>query len=493
MNNAVTNIRFSRLPQRPIEGRAFQVWFGYFLLSLILIPILRYVTRPDVSIVQQGLAYLVVLVCLLPSVIHLAKRQPGVPVFPIICLVYAASYALPAFYAEPLVESSWGGGILIVPARYTERALRLTLAGIIALECGFWFFRFSILNLLVPKVRLTLEAVRAQPLATVMGITGSALLWLGLTERVVIPPRLFAVYGLMIKLSLLGFGLLYWYFLKGNLRWWGRLAYVVIFAILVMLGMAMGNVRNLLDPILIVTSVNWMARKKFPWHFAMIGVLFFAFIQPIKGEYRNMVWKQGMASTSIFDRIAIWSTLSVTSWNDLLHGRRSVQSSTRSSIQRTDCIHLFGHVLTMTPRHVPFQLGKTYDYFIYTLIPRAIWPKKPNAQVANEFFGVAYGLQDPASIGTTSIGMPHLVESYVNFGALGVLFIMGILGMVYATMERLFNHENAGEGGIAIFAVILTSLINIETALAPSFGSILQSIIIYIVALRWVRERRANP
>jgi hypothetical protein len=150
---------------------------------------------------------------------------------------------------------------------------------------------------------------------------------------------------------------------------------------------------------------------------------------------------------------------------------------------------MFAHVVDETPRHVPFQHGHTYSYLLVTLVPRLLWPNKPSAQVANDFFGVSYGFQSADSLGTTSIGMPHLVETYINFGVMGAFFVMMMIGMVYAAVERLFAHAEAKEGEVAAYAVVMTMLLTIETATAPSFGALIQTIVILILTLRSARQK----
>ena len=70
---------------------------------------------------------------------------------------------------------------------------------------------------------------------------------------------------------------------------------------------------------------------------------------------------------------------------------------------------------------------------------------------------------------------------------------MMILGMFYAAIDQIFSHAKAGGGSIAIYSTMLFNLINIETATAPTFGAIVQTIIIYIVVLRVARVRKVVP
>ena len=217
-------------------------------------------------------------------------------------------------------------------------------------------------------------------------------------------------------------------------------------------------------------------------------------MQSVKGEYRMLVWKQGEAKNSVMDRLLIWKTLLDGEGSQRIHISENQKEQTiKASISRADLIHLFAYAIHRTPKFVPYQYGETYSYLIYGWVPRLFWPDKPTAQAANQFFGVAYDLQDENSISSTSIGLPHLVEAFINFGNLGVIFIMMLLGMFYATLDRLFNHPDAGGGGIAIYATFLMNFMNIETATGRYlWGRCPRASSIFYFLLRTMRNKRTR-
>jgi len=442
---------------------------------------------------QQLIAYAILLLCGWPAVTHLTRRQAGLPVFAIICLVYGAGYALPIFTTKPIVMSVGRFGFVGVSAAAVTEALWLTLAGVFSMQVGFWLFKYTLLNMLIPKVRISLDVKKARRLALVLGTCGAITFWLGISTTLQITTRFVFLYVIIYREALLSIGLLYWYYLKGELKTFSKVWFVGIALVFVMLGLALGNFRSVMEPMIVILAVHWMLRRQFPWKMVLAGIILFGIMQPIKGEYRALVWRQGVANTSVIDRVGLWFTLIRSGWTGILGGTHgAVENVTRDSLNRTDFIHMFAHVVDETPRHVPFQHGHTYSYLLVTLIPRLVWPDKPSAQVANDFFGVSYGFQTPDSLGTTSIGMPHLVETYINFGVMGAFFVMMLIGMVYSAVERLFAHAEAREGEVAAYAVVLTMLLTIETATAPSFGALIQTIVILLLTLSWARQRTVS-
>jgi hypothetical protein len=471
--------------------RVMRIWLGYILLFLLGYPVLIYFSVPHLPPIDQVLGYLTLLICTIPVVVHLASHGSGLPVFPIICLVYASGYALPVFFSVPIVVSmSAHGGIAKLKEADVSYAIALSALGIFCMQMGFLFFRFSILHLLIPQVQLILDLKKSKKWMNMIGAAGLVILWLSSTGKVNIPKNFFYLFILVTKLSFLSMALLYYYFLKEQLTPKEKLWLVLMGIFLSGLALGSGNLRAVFDPTIILGAVYWMVRRRFPWKYMTLAVLFFLVLQPVKAAFREQVWARGFQSVSITQRLEIWFTLLKDQWSSALSGKsHNTEATTRGSLNRADLIHPFARVISITPRRVPYQLGKTYDYLFYALVPRFVWPSKPGAQAANEFFGVAYDFQTLESVQYTSIGMPHLIECYVNFGALGVIVIMILIGMVYSAVERALNHEKAGEGGVALYATLMTSLWTIETATAPTFGALVQTTILYGAILWWLRFR----
>src|SRR5439155_24741062 len=93
-----------------------------------------------------------------------------------------------------------------------------------------------------------------------------------------------------------------------------------------------------------------------------------------------------------------------------------------------------------------------------------------------DWFALAYGYLTPGQVGQTMMGMPHLVEAYLNFGLLGTLPLMGLIGYVYALLNKVLNRPSTGEGGMAILAAMMLAPNAIESSTAASFGGLTQNI-----------------
>jgi hypothetical protein len=102
---------------------------------------------------------------------------------------------------------------------------------------------------------------------------------------------------------------------------------------------------------------------------------------------------------------------------------------------RADYSDLLAAAMTYTPAFEPYGLGKSYlDVFIAP-IPRFLWPEKPLKAGGNAFVSQYTGIRfDPH----TSVGVNYMFEFYVNFGLVGVVFGLFVLGLLLGWMELLY-------------------------------------------------------
>jgi predicted small integral membrane protein len=170
-------------------------------------------------------------------------------------------------------------------------------------------------------------------------------------------------------------------------------------------------------------------------------------------------------------------------------GTRDLTEATTSATARGDLLHQVAHIYSMTPDTVPYQNGKTYSYFAVTLIPRAIWPDKPETGSANNFFAVAYGVSTEEGVKTSTFGVSLLGEAFINFGWLGVVFVMLLQGIVLGLFEHMFAGPRSGPGGTAVFIAFFIFFLNgIGSSAEMMFGGVLQNLICGSALLWWARD-----
>jgi hypothetical protein len=149
--------------------------------------------------------------------------------------------------------------------------------------------------------------------------------------------------------------------------------------------------------------------------------------------------------------------------------------------QRSADLDLMADVVKRTPSEVPYWDGYTYRSLVGAAIPRVLWPDKPTKEIGNAF-GHRYGYLKWSNL-VTSINLPFLIEFYLNFGFVGVLFGMAIVGATYRTLEELVNRPGQDLLTSLIGVIILVPLLMLESDFSLTFGGLfLNGLALYVVA-----------
>jgi hypothetical protein len=106
-------------------------------------------------------------------------------------------------------------------------------------------------------------------------------------------------------------------------------------------------------------------------------------LNPAKFDYRQEVWYGGQDYT-LGQRVGLWADVASESAATLVNPETAQerQDNFREALARFDLVHKFAWVRELTPLVQPYYLGETYTYFLYSAVPRALWPDKPVASMA---------------------------------------------------------------------------------------------------------------
>ena len=137
-------------------------------------------------------------------------------------------------------------------------------------------------------------------------------------------------------------------------------------------------------------------------------------------------------------------------------------------------------------KYVPFWNGYSYQILLTKVVPRIFWKNKPADTLGNEF-GHRYNIlnKDDLEKNTkkdlnTSWNMPVLNEFYVNFGKIGVIFGMFIIGILFGIIVKIASFENSKNAEFVVLFFLLLPLFFLESHLSLLLGAIIQSYIFLI-------------
>lgn len=94
---------------------------------------------------------------------------------------------------------------------------------------------------------------------------------------------------------------------------------------------------------------------------------------------------------------------------------------------------VFSRIVDQTGVAVPYEGGKSYLEALQFLVPRALWPDKPDNATGNRIgkrYGVVFIHDDLTNVAPTAMG-----EMYMNFGGLGVVLGMVLLGALASYID----------------------------------------------------------
>jgi len=262
-------------------------------------------------------------------------------------------------------------------------------------------------------------------------------------------------------------------------RWQTFLLVLIFLPLEIIERLAGGALYQLLYFILFVGIVSMYYNKKFPLVSSVILLIFFIAFNPVKDVFRYLTWEEENKSViTVAKNTALLISLTTEYISNLTDTSEFIVSQ-EGSLARIGHTFVFSTVVNDTPEHVPYWKGETYKPILTMFIPRILWPDKPEERVGQSF-GHRYGFLGPAD-DVTSINLPFIVELYANFGAIGVVMGMAILGCLIAFLEAKLNRPDMTPLEFVVGMTIILPLIFQESNLSLMTGSILLlSISIYL-------------
>ena len=394
------------------------------------------------------------------------------------CL-YVVYFALPIFVLGAYTRAVYLRNP--IPDEYIEEALGFAFAGLVMCIASYRLMglRPILRRFPLPSLDLNWDAVKVRRLGVACGIGGVvAYQFLATTPVPLVLEQL--AYHTM-DLSLLGILMLWAVQLGGHL---GRGRTLLLWLGLVParfgLGLATGLWTEGIHVGLVLLVAYCLARSRFPWWPVVVSAAVVLILAPVRGEFRELAWGPEGEKLSLADKVLLYPKL-MTEYVTTVEPMEAIQAT----VSRVSHIMTFGEVVEKTPGVIPYANGETYYSLLFKPIPRFLYPDKPTVETG-QWFGHRYGFLDERDT-TSSHNLPQLVELYVNFGGLGIVLGMFVLGVVYAVVVRLFVHPTAGLGALVMGAYVLEKLLLIESSAALVFGGLVWDLVFIGVIHAFVR------
>ena len=437
------------------------------LAAVAAVPVVTLGFPSEIPMGPRVLASILWVLCLVPAWTYLKlpeRLRPPVPFLPLIGGVYLFYYPLHPVFGQSSVNY-W---FHLDPAFDYDRPVQYALAGWIALLMGYYCAARLRLNTPFREVRpVHVGALRSW---------GKLLMWTGLVLdgfRQILPIPL-VLRGLLVfasMFSLLGISLLTILAVQKRLS---RRERAMLYAGIVsaaMMRAGSGLVSNVVILAMTVFLAVWAAGGRIGWRWLLVVALSGSALvgmRSVANEYRAVSWFSG-AQLSLVGRAALMAKL--------FAGKvqaegvsKTVEDGWGIVATRSANVDLLADVVRQTGNTVPFWGGETYLSLVGFAVPRFIWPSKPTKTLGQDF-GHRYGYLDSWDT-WTSVNMPYLVEFYANFGEIGVVFGMLIVGVLYRLLDNELNRAGQPLQVTICALVLLVPLLNVESDFSLVFGGL---------------------
>jgi hypothetical protein len=434
--------------------------------TLVLIVTL-WVLGDPVSVEQKLLSTVLILISVTPLIVYYLERNHSlVPLMALNCLSYIVMFGINGFYYlitenalfMNLYEGSWVTGLLL---------------GIVGLVCQLFGYY---------SVRVIMG--RPRPIRLIAGIKPPSLVfmaWVMLGLRILgyLVPAIFDVptIGQFVKYTpYVGFGLLIMLSLQGYLtKPHTFFVYGIAFPVEMILRLNTGAIYEPVLLVIFVFLVRWVVSRRINWGLLVAGLLVYATFNPVKHEFRNVVWRttSGQEKSTI-DKISLLFELAGDYWMSEQTRKESIRSNL---MLRLNHLSIAALVTEMTPGQIPYWNGETLQSAMISFVPRILWPDKPNLTFGNQF-GIRYGVIDQSNTSTT-INLTWVVELYANFGYGAVVVGMSLIGSAFALLERWIATPGTAMIDCILPLACIFPLIYPESNIVMMWGGVITSSVLF--------------
>ena len=275
------------------------------------------------------------------------------------------------------------------------------------------------------------------------------------------------------------FGSLFFFgwFLAWYMMWAGRLRAAIAAPMLltmialasIVLSFTFGSKMLAITVIGLPAVAYYEVKRKLPLKTVTVVLLIFVFlIVPMYNTYRQV--DRNLDSGRRLDQ-----TFSLArNWNS----DKYLDASLFAFFQRMTVVTSVAAIVSETGRWTPYRYGETLLLApIGLLIPRFLWPEKPDISIGREF-GATFRLKNPFD-SETEISPSMVGEFYWNFAIPGVVVGMWLLGMGYRWYYQRFG---AGSGfdplRKAVYATLLPTALLFEGTVAVIIGGAIKALVI---------------
>jgi hypothetical protein len=314
--------------------------------------------------------------------------------------------------------------------------------------------------------------------------------WLGLLAQII--PGAGAVLGAGLGLVASACCLMWWtYYRSGRpADAWVRCSWIVLLPMLIVvlagfLGLAV-NILITFGAFIVVYYHPRIASLAGAVVASFVGLSLYSAYMAARTDIREVVW----GGKGFDERLNVTSTTLQRQWAWANFGEQRQLEFIEDRLNQNTLVGAAR--IQMEAHMVPFAEGETFVNALIALIPRIIWPDKPqfagSGKLVTRFTGITFAEG-------TAVGIGHVMELYVNYGENGVLIGYILMGAALSFLDsRSARHLRAGDTeGFLLYFLPGQQLLVVIGNFAEMTAAVLGSVILCILFTRflfpaWVRR-----
>lgn len=254
-----------------------------------------------------------------------------------------------------------------------------------------------------------------------------------------------------------------------------RVLSIVFLAINILIGIGAGSKNDIfVSVVAVLFAIHYLLRVRTQRLFwiatalvLVFLIVFFPLVQSYRQSYKEVLGFQ--SAPTIDELIAVARALDVA---------EGVEGVIPSIINRATWLNSIVMIRRWVPEYIDYQRGATFYSLLIGWIPRVIWPNKPILSLGWFMHNVIIGSQTTSNVGLTNIG-----EFYLNFGMIGVvvgMFIMGVFIRVVYLYTQHFSRV-ALYRTLLYFALFPSLLLSLQSGTGPALLGMVRSIALVVI------------
>lgn len=219
----------------------------------------------------------------------------------------------------------------------------------------------------------------------------------------------------------------------------------------------------------------FLGSGRLPWKLMVAVFSILVVLQAGKGEIRLKYSEDGEGAYRSIGPVELIQDWIGTGVRNLFEPTPLGDQEPVPLIQRTSLMHMLLKTQTEAPDRVDYLDGSTYYQIPLLLVPRVLWPDRPNTSETLMQLNEHYGLLTREEGERTSIGWGMIAEANANFGLAGCIGLAILLGIGLGLAQREFGRYPVLSARGMAGLLVMSTVTSMEVSMAQFLTILVQS------------------